>query len=556
MERYLFENAFQENWKLFERVFDTELKKSIVREVDTKAEYYVECDPTNPRAHYSFILDQSRKFEKQTRSKKGMSEEFGYTGAIYRHIRDNYWNKDLSHTLYNTKPNYWALDIETRSGVVKSGFPRPDEANEEITMFQIYDKELDIIILFGTKEFKHHQYYLDKFNEKYQGKDSVKDIKFIQCENEIDMINKYLKLFKVRDPLAIYAWNGDGFDFPYMYNRFKNLGYDKNVMSNHGKVSYKEGEFQGQITYTVKAASNNYIDLMKVFDKFTFTPQSSLALDHIAEVELGEHKVDHSEYVRFDDFYSGNYTIPHNPTQEQKDSEIYKAAIDGRFDDVRELSYSSFCYYGAIDTYLLERLIRKHLFHDIMVNISSKMGVLLSDAMGTVKPWSTFLSNVCYEAGLIMPPKEEHDHPQITGGFVRDPVTGLHKWVLASDVNSMYPLLGIAAFNMSPETYISKKDIPDEIRDLIMKYYPDQNESNRLDMPVEIHDHISSKLKELNLSLGINGALFSQEKLGIIPEMVLEIYTGRKVDKGTQFKYEQKKILLSELLEHRQQKVA
>ena len=116
MDRYLFETAFQENWKLYERVFDTELKKSIVREVHTSAEYYVEVEPSNPRAHYSFILDKERKFEKHTKSVKGMSEKFGYMGAQYKHIRDNYWNKNNAHTLYNTSPNYWCLDIETRSG--------------------------------------------------------------------------------------------------------------------------------------------------------------------------------------------------------------------------------------------------------------------------------------------------------------------------------------------------------------------------------------------------------------------------------------------------------
>ena len=433
-----------------------------------------------------------------------------------------------------------------------TGFPHPDEANEEITMFQIFDKHLDVLVLFGTKEWKHYDHYQEFFNNKYTGKDSVSAVKFIQCENEIDLINRYLKFFQARDPLVIYAWHGDGFDFPYMYNRFKKLGYGKHILSNCGKVSYKEAEYQGKKTYTVKASSNNYIDLAKVYDKFTFVPQSSLALDHIAEVELGERKVDHSEYVRFDDFYTGNYNIPVKPTNEQRESDIYKAAIDGRWDDVKDWSYSAFCYYGQIDTYLLERLIRKHKFHDVMVNISSKMGVLLSDAMGTVKPWSTFLSNVCHELGFIMPPKEEHDHPNIVGGYVRTPNTGKHKWVLSTDVNSMYPLLGIVAFNMSPETFIAKKDIPAEIRDMILKYYPDQNEGDRLELPEEVHEAISEKLVEANLSLGINGALFDNKDLGIIPELVLEIYLGRKADKKTQFKFEQKKILLSEMLETRQ----
>jgi DNA polymerase elongation subunit (family B) len=336
-----------------------------------------------------------------------------------------------------------------------------------------------------------------------------------------------------------------------MHNRFKKLGYHKNIMSNHGKVTYKEDEFQGQKTYQVKTNGNAYIDLMKVYKKFTFVPQPEYNLNYIAFAELGENKVDHSEYVRFDDFYSGNYTIPDNPTEIQKNSDIYKAACEGRIQDVKDLSYSEFCYYGLKDTYLLERIIRKHLFHDIMIDISSKMGVLILDSMGTVKPWGSFIANVCYSKNLIMPPKEEHDHPDIVGGYVRVPNVGKHKWVMASDVTSMYPLVGIVSANMSAETYVSKKDIPSEIRDVILKYYPDQNEEARFDIPEEVHEFIGSKLKELNLSLGINGAMFDNSKLGIIPELVLDIYLGRKADKGKKFKFEQKKILLSGILEDR-----
>jgi len=547
----LFESSWQKNWVTFERLYCTDTKTSIVREVHLDAEYYVETSATNPHAHYSFVLDDTRKFEKTTQRKKGANLEFGYLNSLYRNIRDNYWNKDVSKSKYNTKPLYWCLDIETRSGVVKSGFPRPEEALEEITMFQIYDKELDALILLGTKEFVHYQHYVDVFNEKYTGKDAVGSIKFIHCKNEIALIDTYLKLFKKRNPLAIYAWSGAGFDFPYMYNRFKRLGYDKNIMSNYGQVVYKEGELQGQITFSVKASGNCYIDLMEVYKKFTFVPQPNYTLDGISQFELNESKVEHSEYIRFDDFYCGNYTIPTNPTQEQKDSEIYKAAIAGDDKTVRELSYSLFCYYGAKDTYLLERLLRKLKFHNIMVDLSSKMGIVLGDTLGTVKPWSQYLANVCYGNGLIMPPKEEHEHPDIVGGFVRDPETGKMKWVLSTDVNSMYPLLGMVAFNMSPETFVSKKDIPCALRDLILKYYPDQDESRALEMNKQIHTVIAEKLKENGMTLGINGALFKTDKLGIIPEIVLDIYTGRKVDKGIQGKYEKKKLLLGTLLEQR-----
>lgn len=548
---YLFEAAWQDNWDYYERVYDTQLKRSIKRKIDARPEYYVESTKQNPLAHYKYILDQDRVFEKQTRPKKGMGEEYGYQDALYSHIRDNYWNVDMFQTKYNNKTRYWCLDIETRSGVHSTGFPVPNKALEEITMFQIFDSEINELILLGTKDWKHKDHYVEKFHEKYTGSNAVNDIKFINCKDEITLINTYFKLFQKLDPTIIYAWNGNNFDFPYIHNRLKRLGMDTNLMSNYGSVTYKEREFQGSIKYTINSQGHFYVDMMEVYKKFTFHPMTGYSLDNVAEYELNENKVNHDEYERFDDFYSGNYTIPQYPTDEQRNSEIYKQAVAGNIQEVRDLSYSLFCYYGCIDTYLIERLIRKLKFHDILVMLSSKMGVMISDSMGTVKPWSQFLSNVALLENIIMPPKQEHPQPDVVGGYVRKPEHGIIRWILSEDVNSMYPLLGMVAFNMSPETFVPIYKLPDDIRDIIIKYYTGQDESKRFEIPSEIKDYLQSKLKEYGYSLGINGAVFSHEKLGIIPKLVLEIYNGRKTDKKTMFKFEQAKIHMSDYLKHR-----
>jgi hypothetical protein len=38
------------------------------------------------------------------------------------------------------------------------------------------------------------------------------------------------------------------------------------------------------------------LDYMQMYRKFTFTMQESYRLDHIANIELGERKLDYSEY--------------------------------------------------------------------------------------------------------------------------------------------------------------------------------------------------------------------------------------------------------------------
>lgn len=419
------------------------------------------------------------------------------------------------------------------------GFPVPEKAEEPITTYQIYDSLSETMIILGLRNWKHESDYNNKFNFP---------IKYIKCKDEIHLHRTYLEIFKKLDPLIIYAYNGSGFDFPYIHNRLKKLNLDVNKLSNYGSVSYSEGEFQGRKEFKFNANGHFYIDMMDVYKKFTFKPVPSYKLDTIAEIELKENKVQHTEYAAFDDFYTGKYIIPSNPTEEQKNSKIYHEAINGNWDEVKELAHSEFVYYGIKDAYLVKRLDDKKNFTSLMLMIAEKMGVQLSDSMGTVKPWSQYLLNKAHLNKQIMPPRQEHSQPSVVGGFVQDPERGKHKWILSADVNSMYPLLGMVGFNMSPETFIPKHQLPNTLRDLILTYFNNQNEQERFNLDESVWNAIHNELIEHNMSLGINGAVFSKEKLGMIPELVQEIYNSRKQAKKVMFNFEQRKILIKEIL--------
>ena len=83
---------------------------------------------------------------------------------------------------------------------------------------------------------------------------------------------------------------------------------------------------------------------------------------------------------------------------------------------------------------------------------------------------------------------------------------------------------------------------------MILTYFNNQNEQERFDLDESVWKAIHSELIEHNLSLGINGAVFSKDKLGIIPELVQEIYNSRKQAKKLMAHYEQRKILIKEIL--------
>jgi DNA polymerase elongation subunit (family B) len=498
----LFESTWREGYAFYERYYDQNLGRSMKRQINLPYEWY---EPSS-RGLYTYILDDSIKLDKKQGNAKQGRDHYGFLDPMYRNIRDNYWNQDK----YQNNPRIWYLDIETRVGTCSEGFPVPEKAAEPISMFQFYDNKEEVMILLGVRDWDKKDEYTSKFDFP---------IKYINCENEVKLIETFLSIFEKLDPLIIYAWNGLGFDFPYIHNRMKNLGMDTSRLSNYGGVKYSEGEFQGKVDFKFNSDGHFFIDLMDVYKKFTFHPMPSYSLDSVAEHELGEKKVDHSQYGSFDSFYT-----------------------DG---------HDEFCYYGAKDTYLIKRIDEKQNFTVLMSMIAEKMGVQLGDSMGTVKPWSQYILNKSIQNMQVMPMRQEFPDPHVVGGYVRDPNKGKHKWVVSADVNSMYPLLGMVGFNMSPETYIPKYKLPDQLRDIVLQYFNDQDESKRLELPKEVWEATTKSLQDNNLALGINGAVFSKDKLGLVPELVQEIYDGRKKAKKIMFDYTKRAILIKEILKER-----
>lgn len=589
----LFEAAWRDGFEYFERVHDPLLNRSVKNKINLPFEYYEPKD----NGLYESILDPTLRFDKKQGRSKDARGQFGSTDPIYRSIRENYWQ-----TNYNKASRVWYLDIETRSGrsyktpgsgniTIKNtktqkettismeecqdifydvgeenfiylinseykplnsnffmqrnkGFPVPNKALERVSMIQIFDSKLDQVIMIGTREWKHQALY--EHLMEYP-------VKYIVAKDEYQLFEIYSKLFKELDPLILYAWNGLGFDYPYLFNRLKNLGLDTNLLSNYGEVKLQEKEFKGMLEFKIETPGHYYIDMLEAYKHYVKAPRASYSLDNIAYVELKENKVSHSEYAQFDHFYLGLYNIPENPTQEQLKSEIYQLAISGDTEGVRELGHSEFCWYSYKDPLLIKKLDDKLNFTDLIIRTAERMGVLHSDSFGTVRPWSQYIANIALQRNQVLPPTEDRDQPNVVGGYVKDPVRGRHKWVMSADVASMYPLLGMTAFNMSPETIVDIPHLPSGLRDIVLTYFNDQDEGKLLDYSSDIWEATRDALVQSNLNLSINGAAFTKEKTGIIPELVLDIYNSRKATRKVEGSYKDRKILLQKLIHDKEE---
>lgn len=553
-----FESAFfdKEDYKYKARLDDN--GTTILKEIDGHYEFF---EPDS-RGLYTCITEPEIKLRKVHGRSKDTEGKYGVTSPVYRYIRDFFWTDEskektgMKSDEYNMKPRVWYLDIETRA----LSAPDPVNTPNEMTLIQIYDTVLKKMIVLGRKPYTPEEDYPHGV-----------EVQYVTIEDERLLLKTYSDLVKKLKPLIVFAWNGEGFDFPYLYNRMKLLGLEP-ILAPYGGEKLREKtlrDAKGLIVgtnYILEGNGIHYMDMMDVYKKFVKTPRASYSLDNISFEELKERKVEHTEYTDFDSAYTGEYyNVRSEPYDDRIREKIRQLRI--KFNEtndantLKEYQYYvnfMFVYYGIKDVYLLKRLDDKLQLTNIILGISSMMGVLPSDSLGTVKPWSQYISNVAYYENKTLPKNQEFPSPHVVGGFVREPVKGKHRWIMNFDVNSMYPQLAIAAFNMSPDTFVPLSKAPDDLRDIILSNYNDQDEARVVSLYENNSDSanmLRELLKKYNLAMGINGALYKRDFLGIIPRLVNAIYDNRKKDKKMMIKYENQKVLIGDILSKRGVKV-
>ena len=111
-------------------------------------------------------------------------------------------------------------------------------------------------------------------------------------------------------PEVITGWNCELYDIPYLVGRVDRIMGEKMTkkFSPWGIVRRNEIHIQGRLNIAYDLAGISVIDYLDLYKKSPATPnQESFKLDHIAMVELGQKKLDHSEYDTFREFYTKNW---------------------------------------------------------------------------------------------------------------------------------------------------------------------------------------------------------------------------------------------------------
>jgi DNA polymerase elongation subunit (family B) len=354
------------------------------------------------------------------------------------------------------------IDIETK---FDNGFPSPDRADQEITAITLKCFGKDKFVSWGTKPYK-----VKNDSDEY-----------VLCENESDLLVKFVNYWNRLKPDIITGWNVQGFDVPYLVNRITNV-LGENVAAKlspfHPYTSrvFNEIEIQGeQKSYRILGIT--VYDYLELYKKFSPRKLERYSLDFVAHVELGERKINYSEYGNLMDLYETNYDL--------------------------------FMDYNIHDARLVENIDKKLNFMFSALTMAYMGHVRLHEIFSQVRLWDTMLYNELRAEGVQIPPQVHRGNVDgIEGAFVKDPIPGLYKWVVSFDLTSLYPSI-IMQYNLSAETAVGPAV------------------GNLVDKMVNM-SYDTSHLKAENLTMTANGATFTRDFKGVMPRLVEKMFSGRK----------------------------
>ena len=400
---------------------------------------------------------------------------FGNTNYIPAFIQEHYPD-DVRYDI--NQVNIVSFDIEVD---ISDGYANVDEADKEVTSIAYKSSKSNKYYLLGRKDF-------DK-TQTITGIDPD-DIEFIKSNSEVQLLRYFVELWVSNYPDIVTGWNVQYFDIQYIITRISRLCGDEvsNRLSPWNNVKKYSREVFGKVQSSYNISGISVIDYMDAFKKFGYKygPQESYKLDHIANVVLGEKKLDYSEYGGLTELYEQN-------------PQLY---LD----------------YNLKDTQLIQRMEDETSLLALVMTVAYGGGVNYQDAFGTVGIWESIIYRRLMKDKIVPPIKESPGQrgAELVGGYVKDPKPGMYPWVVSFDLNSLYPHL-MLQYNMSPETYL-----------------PDEREYVTQDMILK------GEFKNTNgTSCAANGVCFSNEKLGIIPEIIDEYYNNRALVKKQMLAVEQ-----------------
>ena len=442
---------FMTREKFYPTFFVKSNKKTEYKTLD--GEYVKDIQPGTVRECRDFI----QKYDGVENFKIYGNERF-----IYQYISDMYPEDEIKFDIGKIKLT--TIDIEVAS---ENGFPDVESAAEEILLITLQDYNNKKILTWGLGEYNNTQ----------------ENVIYKSFTSEYDLLNNFINWWMTEEniPEVITGWNSAMYDIPYLVRRLDRVLGEKLMkrISPWGLITERKTVIKGreQIHYDIGGISQlDYLDLYK---KFTYKAQESYLLDYIAEVELGQKKLDHSEFDTFKEFYTKGW--------------------------------DKFVKYNIIDVELVDRMEDKMKLIELALTMAYDAKVNYNDVFSQVAMWDSIIYNYLKKQNIVIPPKTKSEKSEkYAGAYVKEPVPGVYDWVVSFDLTSLYPSL-IMEFNISPETLLNEK-CPNVSVDKIL------NQSLNFEMYKDY-------------AVCANGAMFRKDVRGFLPELMEKIFNERSIYK-------------------------
>jgi DNA polymerase elongation subunit (family B) len=474
-----------------------------------------------------FSTRKRTEFEKERRIHSNKQIFESDINVVFRCLSENYLKVDAPklHTCF--------FDIEVDFDPEKGFSPTSDPFNP-VTAISCYLDWLDqIVTLVIAPKHMSSETAIEITNEFENT---------ILFKTEKEMFDTFFQLIEDADVLT--GWNSEGYDIPYMVNRVTRVMSkdDTRKFCLMGQLPKpRTYERFGKEEQTYDLVGRIHLDYLQLYKKYNYESRHSYKLDAIGEMEVGENKTQY----------------------------------EGTLDQLYNKDFKKFIEYNRQDTMLLVKIHNKLKFLELANQLAHENTVLLPTVMGSVAMIEMAIYNEAHERGLVVPDKKrrsenEDDTQQAAGAYVATPKRGMHEYVGAVDINSLYPSV-IRALNMAGETIIAQvrqtvtekymkdkglrlaqekkryKDGDDDVGGAILwenlfgalEYTAIMNQERGTTLIVDFEDGRSEEMSAAEIwkmifdshkpwMLSANGTIFTYEKEGVVPGLLSRWYSDRK----------------------------
>ncbi len=506
--------------------------KRTYKEFPTNYTFYYSDPKGKHRSIYNdpvstFSTRKRSEFEKERRIHSGKKTFESDINVVFRCLSENYLGVEPPklHTVF--------FDIEVDFDPDKGFSPTSDPFNP-VTAISLYLDWLDQLVTLCIPP-------------RHMSDETAKEIasQFENCiifKNETEMFETFFQLIEDADVLT--GWNSEGYDIPYMVNRVTRVMSKDDtrkfcLMGQLPKPRVYERFGKEETTYDL--VGRIHMDYLQLYKKYNYESRHSYKLDFIGEMEVGENKTQY----------------------------------EGTLDQLYNKDWFKFLEYNRQDTMLLVKIHNKLKFLDLANALAHENTVLLPTVMGSVAMIEMAIMNEAHERGMVVPDKKRKNEnadevQQAAGAYVATPKRGVHEWVGAVDINSLYPS-AIRALNMAPETIVAQvrqtltdqymidkglklakekkrhKEGDDAVTGSILweglfgslEYTAIMSQERGTILTVDYEDGRSVEMSAAEIwkmifdshkpyMLSANGTIFTYEKEGVIPGLLTRWYSDRK----------------------------